>query len=1281
MRNGLSDRRLSARIAACAVVAACTLLAAPAGASAGVIYTDINPDRSPQYSNGDPFGASAGRVNGLASTPGSSQVFYAASEWGGLYKTSDRGVTWSRLSNLVPSATWDVEVNPGDPDTVYAATFYDGRTEPRSGIAVSHTAGILWSQPTTAVPIPGVNTGPGYTCDQTRIDEPSAFGIAVRSDDPQWVFVGTNCGLAISNNAGDSWRFADPTPATPASDVWDVVAQPGGIVDICGVDGHHRTTDGGNHWTGGSPTLPRGRCSIAVSPDEPDVLFVADDQPGPSQHNVYESDNAGQTWASLGKPYFAGQNKRLPFLTANQRSDEGGKNRFDLWYGEQDLWRVECVTPPAGSRVVRRCPDAPPGAPAGSTPGGNGWFLGGAAFPGPIAEQIIGAHGDAGDLVFDPTVSTDACPMLFSSDGGVFHNTDLGSDCQNPDFTQPFAGPHGLWLWAMSGVNRPDGSAELYFGTQDDGVWASTNAEQVTPTWKDGPPSDSFTMVADENRVVWNGGGPGINVDGPGLVPGTTAPTPKGFPLVAFRTIGSIDRFGDKRYVAVIAAADANGDGDNTDPGEEGGVWVTSNITASSVNWTELGAATRPASPCGVRASVLNLPLPAGPVPVFYVQSGNCNGFLFDNTGDRLFRYVGTGSGGSWTQIDPAGGVGIFGVDPKNASRLLASNLRPAGGPQMVASTDLGNNWQPVPKLDAMMTGTDAFGDDAFRYRNERGPSNDTGFGSVQNFPFFVNRGDAPGFFSGYPQPSLAAFDPDDPSIVVAGGRDSGLFLSTNGGADWGLLTDPYGTNRPTPHLPRPWFVHFQHGAPGTFWLYVGTQGRGVWRLRVRPPLARAGGPYTTSEGTDVVLNAGESTDPDGQVLTYEWDLNGDGQFDDATGPTPVFDEVGRDRVFTVRVKVSSHGAFSIAQTTVTVQNLPPEIVQLTSTAPQLEGSPIRLAGTIADRGWRDPLTATIDWGDGTPVEPAGGDYEGERPDATLSFDRTHVYGDNGSFNATVCGRDDDTSTCVSVPLSVGNAVPTATIDRTGSVSLGGVPTFVVRQGTPLTFIGSSVDPGSDDLRLTWDWADGPPAPDVSTLFLVNPPLPDPFPSPTVQPRNVADRQQHAFARPCLYRVAFGSRDDDGGTASANVPVVVTGTTPTARGSGYWRQQYGQTAKSNFDRPTLDCYLAIVGHASLVFDEQRDASTIAAAVAVLAGSGGSSVADQLDRELLAVWLNFANGAFELTEAVDSNGDGNADTTFAAAVAAAEAVRLDASATKAQLEAQKDILERINRRDA
>ena len=91
-------------------------LMAGAPAFSQVSFTDINPNQSTLHPT-DPDGASGGRVNGLASVERDPNTFYAATEWGGIYKSADRGRTWARLDGHLPVVTWDVEVLPERPRT------------------------------------------------------------------------------------------------------------------------------------------------------------------------------------------------------------------------------------------------------------------------------------------------------------------------------------------------------------------------------------------------------------------------------------------------------------------------------------------------------------------------------------------------------------------------------------------------------------------------------------------------------------------------------------------------------------------------------------------------------------------------------------------------------------------------------------------------------------------------------------------------------------------------------------------------------------------------------------------------------------------------------------------------------------------------------------------------------------------------------------------------------------------------------------------------------------
>ncbi len=743
-------------------------------------FEDVSPDNS-DTDDDDPDGASGGRVNGLAIDPQNPQIMYAASEWGGLYKSLDAGLTWARLVGHLPVVTWDVEVDPGTPSRVYATSFFDGRVNTGAVVNVSLDGGVTWMRPAGASPPVGFCLTPQ---DQT---EPSGFGIAIDPANPANVYIGTSCGLAVSNDSGISWTYRDPTPpAGSATRIWDVLAVGDRVVHVCGDDGHLRSDDAGVTWVAGSG-LPSGRCSLAVSPDEPYVLLAV------SGTTIYESDNAdsptGATWIRT-RTNLSPQG-RIPFVHTNQRSDVGPANVFDLWFGDVSLWRVSCTTP---------TPPAPGGPPRCGTENSPPWA-------GPFT-RTAGGHDDTGALLFDPQAAIDACPVLMSSDGGVYYNTDTTADCHNPDWEQPDITPHALWPWTMVGVHRAGSGAEdLYFGNQDNGVFGTLNAGDGAPDWHNAICCDGFDTGGDLNGGLYSvccftvGDRftrffrtlPGM-VDAMEL----TQYPPGGLPPM-FRFPDSVANFGGQRYVMLTRDCTPGAGGC---PGADGGVFITLNIDANPIVWTELGHPTEPpsASLCGVQVAS------DGETPTFFVQSGNCNS---DATTDRLFRYTGTDPAGTWTELTlPVGGFGVFAVHPADPDRLLASGLTVTGnGGNMYASSDGGDSWSPLPTLRDLMTGGGVFS-----FRNRRGP--DT----------FTN-------FFGYWQPSLLAFDGAS-DLVVAGGQDSGVFLSADGGVSWQLITDPFAPEvSGIPHLPRPRYAYFDSEDGVTAHIYIGSQGRGIWRL------------------------------------------------------------------------------------------------------------------------------------------------------------------------------------------------------------------------------------------------------------------------------------------------------------------------------------------------------------------------------------------------------------------------------------------------------------------
>ena len=221
-------------------------------------------------------------------------------------------------------------------------------------------------------------------------------------------------------------------------------------------------------------------------------------------------------------------------------------------------------------------------------------------------------------------------------------------------------------------------------------------------------------------------------------------------------------------------------------------------------------------------------------------------------------------------------------------------------------------------------------------------------------------------------------------------------------------------------------------------------------------------------------------------------------------------------------------------------------------------------------------------------------------------------------------------------------------------------------------------DPGSDDLTVTWDWGDGTPV--DTSISKVNPPALDPPLSPSIQPRDISAASNHAFGKACVYTSGLGVTDDDGGSTTGSLNVIIVGNNHPNRPHGYWKQQnryhaFGTGPAPDFDAATLGCYLKIAGYMSRVFDERTAAATFAQAYDVLDTSSTSQINELFDQQLLAAWLNFANGAIEWNQLVDTTGDKTADTPFLIAIERAETLRLNPSATRPQLDAMKRIVER------
>jgi CSLREA domain-containing protein len=288
----------------------------------------------------------------------------------------------------------------------------------------------------------------------------------------------------------------------------------------------------------------------------------------------------------------------------------------------------------------------------------------------------------------------------------------------------------------------------------------------------------------------------------------------------------------------------------------------------------------------------------------------------------------------------------------------------------------------------------------------------------------------------------------------------------------------------------------FDQRGPG-FARFVSTVDIGAFEVQDSPPTADAGGPYHVNEGKSVTLNASDTTDSDQNpaTFTYEWDFDGDGQFDDATGRHPKFSAAALDgfvgSTVTVHLRVTDNiGLQSFDDATIRIDNVAPT-AHITGPSTGVRGQPRSFTLSASDPAAADRaagFTYAIDFdGNGTVDQIIG-------PGAPGRITITHTYTRLGTFTVRVTATDKDGGTSVtathiirikvfdlqddpgdagtsSTALVVGGSTGDDTIAFNATQSAPGTITLVVngvKQGsfTGLTRLIAYGGAGNDTIRV-----------------------------------------------------------------------------------------------------------------------------------------------------------------------------------------------------------------------
>ena len=297
----------------------------------GSVYRSSNDGDAGSWvrrANGLPELGNGVRVTGLVAHPTDPKILVATvgthngnqnnrEHVGGVFRTTDEGLSWVRVEDGDPSGYWPpnflhVDIS-SDGNTLWAT---DATYDAGKGLYKSVDAGATWEHALTQGNVAGKLVGGSAF---RAADTVQARWVEIDPSDPQTVYAASSFNVIKTSDGGVTWR--DVTNATAADGTsrgngyagwvaenvefnpfdadqvvvqgWDLLAA--GLSD-----------DGGNSWRIGQAGLPsyvRGN-DAAFAQDG--TIFVATDDYGSSNNKIHRSTDGGRVWESLRQPENSG---------------------------------------------------------------------------------------------------------------------------------------------------------------------------------------------------------------------------------------------------------------------------------------------------------------------------------------------------------------------------------------------------------------------------------------------------------------------------------------------------------------------------------------------------------------------------------------------------------------------------------------------------------------------------------------------------------------------------------------------------------------------------------------------------------------------------------------------------------------------------------------------------------------------------------------------------------------------------------------------------------------
>ena len=289
-----------------------------------------------------------GRIHDVEALSNDPSTIYVATASGGLWKSENRGITWTNLWEHMPVSTFgDVAIAPSNPDIVYAGTGEQQNRQSTSwgnGMYRSDDGGVSWrhlgleeTRHTGRVRVHPTDPDRVWVAAQGNLWRPSPDRGVYRSTDggSTWEQV-----LFIDESTGATDLVVNPRdPDVLYAAMYQRQRRAWGFNGGGPGSGIYKSTDGGDSWTELTTGLPggeKGRIGLAIAASNPSVLNALVEHEAES--GGYRSEDGGESWEKVsernGRPMYyshvyidpTDENRVYTLATTSHVSDDGGRS-------------------------------------------------------------------------------------------------------------------------------------------------------------------------------------------------------------------------------------------------------------------------------------------------------------------------------------------------------------------------------------------------------------------------------------------------------------------------------------------------------------------------------------------------------------------------------------------------------------------------------------------------------------------------------------------------------------------------------------------------------------------------------------------------------------------------------------------------------------------------------------------------------------------------------------------------------------------------------------------